>query len=142
MRASSTRDGAAALRRIATAVTAHPAAAARERPATAPFRSASQTPPTTSGKVIAPRIRLSPAISRNASNPDRAPVCAPLTALKKSRVVPILRASARWGALKAVREKVNAANVRYFKPDDAVHLQDPAVSLHILGHDDLLAIII
>jgi hypothetical protein len=36
-------------------------------------------------------------------------------------------------ALDAVRAKADAANVRYFKPDDAVHLEDPAVSLHILG---------
>jgi hypothetical protein len=43
-------------------------------------------------------------------------------------------------ALDAVRGKVNAADVRYFKPDDAVHLEDPAVSLHILGppHDEKL----
>jgi hypothetical protein len=43
-------------------------------------------------------------------------------------------------ALEAVRGKVNAADVRYFKPDDAVHLEDPAVSLHILGppHDEKL----
>ena len=43
-------------------------------------------------------------------------------------------------ALDAVRGKVNAANVRYFKPDDAVHMEDPAVSLHILGppHDEKL----
>lgn len=43
-------------------------------------------------------------------------------------------------ALDAVRSKVGAANVRYFKPDDAVHMEDPAVSLHILGppHDEKL----
>jgi hypothetical protein len=43
-------------------------------------------------------------------------------------------------ALDAVRAKVNAANLRYFMPDDAVHLEDPAVSIHILGppHDEKL----
>ena len=41
-------------------------------------------------------------------------------------------------ALNAVRGKSDAATIRYFKPDDAIHLEDPAVSLHVLGppHDE------
>jgi len=41
-------------------------------------------------------------------------------------------------ALNAVRGKSDAATIHYFKPDDAIHLEDPAVSLHVLGppHDE------
>src|SRR5580700_2217091 len=86
----------------------HVAAAVIASAQTAPGSRQRRTPATATGNAIKPRAKLIRAMDRKASKPARAPVCAPLSALKNKSTLAIRSSPVSAGAFSVAAASVGA----------------------------------